>query len=54
MFFAYAEHIQQVLHRGTADVGLETDELRELANDLWTLHDSYPGINSYAEVNEID
>ena len=53
MFSAYAECIQKVLHGGV-DVGLETDELRELENDLWTLHDSFPGINSYAEGNEID
>ena len=53
MFSMYAECIQQVL-RGGVDVGLETDELRELENDLWSLHDSYPGINSYAEDNEID
>ena len=53
MFSAYAECIQKVL-RGGVNVGLETDELKELESDLWTLHDSYPGIDSYAEDNEIN
>jgi hypothetical protein len=42
MFSGYAEYIHNTLRRGGVDVGLETDELRELENDLWTMHDSYP------------
>lgn len=42
LFSGYAEYIRNALRRGSVDVGLETDELRELENDLWTMHDSYP------------
>ncbi|KAK2463884.1 hypothetical protein APHAL10511_004056 [Amanita phalloides] len=53
-FSAYAGYIQNMLRLGLPSVGSETDELRELINDLWTLHDCYPGDQSYANDEEID
>jgi hypothetical protein len=46
MFSTYAKSIQSVQRQGSAvysSVGLEADEVRELINDLWTLHDGYEG-----------
>jgi len=47
MFSTYAQFIQRTQRQGSAvysSVGLEADELRELINDLWTLHDGYEGV----------
>ncbi|KAF9446263.1 tubulin nucleotide-binding domain-like protein [Macrolepiota fuliginosa MF-IS2] len=45
MFKNYASFIEASLRRRTAGVmsmGIDTDDIRELINDLWSAHDRYP------------
>lgn len=43
LFSTYAISIEGCLKRGpiAETVGMDKDELRELANDLWSLHDNF-------------
>lgn len=44
LFASYARLVEQCLRRvSSTDVipGVDRDEMKELANDLWTLHDGY-------------
>ncbi|KAF8634727.1 hypothetical protein AX15_000741 [Amanita polypyramis BW_CC] len=56
MFLAYAEYVQNALRLGRVDasMGLETDEFKDLVNDLWTLHDNYPSRHSYADEGGVE
>jgi len=40
MFSAYAIFVADCVKR-KVQVGMEEDELKELGNDLWTLHDNF-------------
>lgn len=45
LFKGYASLIDASLRRRTAGVlsmGFDADDIRELTNDLWIIHDSYP------------
>lgn len=45
LFKGHASFVDTSLRRRSAGVmsmGVDTDELRELVNELWTIHDRYP------------
>lgn len=45
MFKNYASFVDASIRRRTAGItsmGIDLDDMRELANDLWTIHDGYP------------
>lgn len=45
MFKEYASFLDRSLRRRTASImsaDIEIDEIRELVNDLWVIHDQYP------------
>lgn len=45
MFKEYASFLDKSLRRRTASImsaDIEIDEIRELVNDLWVIHDQYP------------
>jgi hypothetical protein len=44
LFFEYSTFIENCVKRKSAvhvTVGLDMDEMKDLVNDLWTLHDNY-------------
>jgi hypothetical protein len=49
LFKGYASFTDASFRRRTAgmmSMGIDIDEIRELVNDLWNIHDSFPA-NSY-------
>lgn len=45
MFKEYASFLDRSLRRRTASImsaDIDIDEIRELVNDLWVIHDQYP------------
>lgn len=40
-FKAHAKFVDECVRKKITDIGMELDDFREIANDLWTIHDAY-------------
>ena len=48
----HAEFVEKCVKR-RVDVGMEVDEVKELASELWTMHDAYAGDGYGSDEDEL-